>query len=136
MVRKVAKCTAVYSTTPPVPQARATSTQQRYLCNVSSPFFISMFLARWAGVCAPAPLPGSNCVLDRLQSLVSGPETSPRIKDEADNLIFISLLRAASTLGASGGSSRLLPWTCVLRIFGRLMVADEDVDLREVGASS
>lgn len=50
---------------------------------------------------------GRGCVLDSDQSLVSGP-TSPRTKDEADSLSFISLLRAARTLGASGGSNCLL----------------------------
>lgn len=86
------------------------------LLTLALPFFIAVLFALWVGSCAPAPLPGRNCVLDRLQSLVSGPETSPRIKDEADSLIFISLLRAASTRGTSGGSSRLLPRVYALRM--------------------
>lgn len=72
---------------------------------VWTPFFIAKLFSRWDASSAPAP--GRCCVLERLQSLVSGPK-SPRTNDEEDNLVFISLLRAASTLGPSGGSNFLL----------------------------
>lgn len=69
-------------------------------------------------------------MLERLQSLVSGP-TLPRTSDEVDSLVFISLLLAATTLGCSGGSNRrlvlllpplLLVWTvCIVSPWGNLL---------------
>lgn len=91
-----------------IPQQPRTGSQTGINCLrdvVGTPFFIAKLFSRWDPSSAPAP--GRCCVLERLQSLVSGP-TSPRTNDEEDNLVFISLLRAASTLGPNGGSNFLL----------------------------
>ena len=83
-------------------------------CGTTGPFFVARFFLSRSGSNAPKPV-CRRSVLERLQSLVSRP-TPPRTSEEVDKRTFISLLRAVSTLGASGASILLL-LTCFISIY-------------------